>query len=158
MRKDIFIDNNIASRFSNPMDTEYKKLVTWLTKNDSDRPDYDNDSWLVISKKIEAEYNRSNQHPNSKTAIPMIIFKLQKEERINFISNRQIKDFKAEHFTKKIERNLMSNEEDREHLPVVLLSDRQMALTIDDNFSKDLKKFAGFNPIVESRPEKLNYE
>ena len=31
MKKDIFIDNNIACRFSNPMDPEMKKLISWLT-------------------------------------------------------------------------------------------------------------------------------
>lgn len=30
MKKDIFIDNNIASKFSNPLDPEYKKLIKWL--------------------------------------------------------------------------------------------------------------------------------
>lgn len=30
MRKDIFIDNNIACRFSNPMDPEMKKLIAWI--------------------------------------------------------------------------------------------------------------------------------
>jgi hypothetical protein len=158
MRKDIFIDTNIASRFSNPMDKEYKKLVQWLMKNDISAPNFEEDAWLVLSKKLENEYNRSNRYPNSLTAIPMIIFKLQREERINFISNSQIKDFKAAHFTKKVERNLLSNEEDREHIPVVLLSDRKMVLTFDENFTKDLRQFSGFEVIIESRPEKLNYE
>ncbi len=158
MRKDIFIDTNIASRFSNPMDKEYKKLVQWLMKNDISAPNFEEDAWLVLSKKLENEYNRSNQHPNSLTAIPMIIFKLQREERINFISNSQIKDFKGTHFTKKVERKLLSNEEDREHIPVVLLSDRKMVLTFDENFTKDLRQFSGFEVVIESRPEKLNYE
>ena len=30
MKKDIFIDNNIASKFSNPQDKEYIKLTQWL--------------------------------------------------------------------------------------------------------------------------------
>ena len=33
MKKDIFIDNNIACRFANPMDPEMKKLIDWLMKN-----------------------------------------------------------------------------------------------------------------------------
>jgi hypothetical protein len=158
MRKDIFIDTNIASRFSNPMDKEYKKLVQWLMKNDISAPNFEEDAWLVLSKKLEHEYNRSNQHPNSLTAIPMIIFKLQREERINFISNSQIKDFKASHFSKKVERKLLSNKEDREHIPVVLLSDRKFVLTIDDNFTKDLKDFSGFEVTISNRPEEIPYE
>ena len=30
--KDIFIDNNVASRFKNPADEEYKKLLNWITE------------------------------------------------------------------------------------------------------------------------------
>ena len=33
MKHDIFIDNNIASRFSRPADPEYKKLIEWLMNN-----------------------------------------------------------------------------------------------------------------------------
>jgi len=32
MKKDIFIDNNIAKNFTNPLDGEYKKLVQWLMR------------------------------------------------------------------------------------------------------------------------------
>ena len=35
MKKDIFIDNNIASKFSNPQDPEYIKLTQWLMYFDS---------------------------------------------------------------------------------------------------------------------------
>jgi hypothetical protein len=39
-----------------------------------------------------------------------------------------------------------------------LLSDRKFALTIDDNFTKDLKGFSGFDTTVSSRPEGIPYE
>ena len=35
--KDIFIDNNIAKNFGNPMDEEYQKLIRWLQKFDEDK-------------------------------------------------------------------------------------------------------------------------
>ena len=46
--KDIFIDNNIASRhFSNPIDDEYEKLINWLdTRSDVK----ENDAHLVVSR------------------------------------------------------------------------------------------------------------
>ena len=157
MKKDIFIDTNIAKNFNYPMDIEYKRLVKWLMKNDLEKPDLENDAWLVISKKLEVEYNRSNLHPKSSTAMPLIIFKLQREERLNYISNQQIKDFKDLHFTKKVESKLLSNKEDREHIPVVLLSDRRMVLSIDDNFLEDILKFPKFTVVAAKRPEKLNY-
>ena len=30
MLKDLFIDNNVAKNFANPLDPEYKKLIQWL--------------------------------------------------------------------------------------------------------------------------------
>lgn len=33
MKHDIFIDNNIASKFANPADPEYKELIRWLMDN-----------------------------------------------------------------------------------------------------------------------------
>ena len=155
MKKDIFIDNNIASRFGNPMDKEYKKLVEWLVKKHENEED---NAYLAVSPKLIAEYNRSNIHPKSQTAIPILVTKLQRDGRLNFISNQDIKTFKAAFFTKKVVKKLLSNEEDREHIPVVLLSDRKIALTIDENFSKDLMNFAGFEAIVSSRPEEINYD
>jgi hypothetical protein len=156
MKKDIFIDNNIASRFGNPMDEEYKKLVRWLLKNDEENKE--ECGFLAVSHKLIGEYNRSNIHPNSLTAIPILVTKLQREGRLTFIDNQAIKDFKKEFFTNKVEKKLLSNEEDREHIPLVLLSDRKFALTIDDNFTKDLKKFPGFEVTVSSRPEKIPFE
>ena len=44
--KDIFIDNNVASRFKNPADEEYKKLLNWITEK----------GHLVLSQKLLKEY------------------------------------------------------------------------------------------------------
>ncbi len=155
MKKDIFIDCNIASRFKNPMDPEYIKLIQWLMKCE---PVEENNAFLAVSNKLLVEYGRSNREVSLGTNIHVIISKLTKEGRLNFITNQQIKDFKKEHFKSKVLRKLLSNNEDREHIPVVLLSERKFALSIDDNFIKDLLNFPGFKVIVEKRPEKLPFD
>ena len=94
----------------------------------------------------------------SDTAIPTIIDKLIREGRLITVSNQQIKDFKSTHYSRRVARNLRSNKEDREHIPLVLLSDRKFALSYDDNFIYDLENFAGFTVRVEKRPEDLPYE
>jgi hypothetical protein len=94
----------------------------------------------------------------SDTAIPTIIDKLVREGRLITVSNQQIKDFKSTHYSRRVVRNLRSNKEDREHIPLVLLSDRKFALSYDDNFIYDLEHFAGFIVRVEKRPEDLPYE
>jgi hypothetical protein len=56
MKKDIFIDNNITSRyFSTPTDEEYKKLIDWLgTYNEDEK----NDAYLVVSPYLIMSYPR----------------------------------------------------------------------------------------------------
>lgn len=154
--KDIFIDNNIASRFANPMDKEYKKLLEWLLFYNENAPN--DNAFLAVSHKLIAEYNRSNFNANSPTSIPLIINILTQQGRLNHITNQAIKDFQKTYFTPKVKRKLQSNSEDREHIPVVLLSERKMALSIDNKFITDLSKFAGFEVTTAKRPEELDYK
>ena len=159
MKKDLFIDNNVANKFSNPQDIEYIRLTQWLLNFDAkDAANKDNYAHLVVSKKLLGEYYRSAISAKSDTSIPIIIDKLQKQGRLVCISNHEIRDFKVAYFTKTVERNLRCNNEDREHIPLVLLSDRKYALTLDDNFKYDLEHFAGFSVRVEKKPEDLPYE
>ncbi len=155
MRKDIFIDSNVASRFAHPIDEAYKKLVAWLMTYDEKQTS--ENAYLAVSLKLIHEYNRSNREVFANTAIPLIIAKLQRENRLHKIENQEIKDFQKKYFTKNILKKLQSNSEDRAHLPVVLLSDRKMALSIDDNFLKDLLIFKKFKVTVAKRPELLPY-
>jgi hypothetical protein len=158
MKKDIFIDNNIASKFSNPQDEEYKTLTRWLLKFDQeDSENKDNYAHLVVSNKLIGEYIRSNQDANSNTNIMAIINKLTKEDRLLRVSNDEIRQFKKSHYTKARIKKLRCNNEDREHIPVVLLSDRKYALSIDDNFLHDLLNFPGFAVRAAKRPEQLPY-
>jgi len=159
MKKDLFIDNNIAKNFSNPQDEEYIKLTKWLIKFDSsDIENKDNYAHLVVSQKLLVEYLRTSMGATSDTAIPIIIEKMQREGRLILISNQQIKDFKSTYYSNQVRRSLRSNKEDREHIPLILLSDRKFALSYDDNFIYDLEHFAGFTVRVEKRPEDLPYE
>jgi hypothetical protein len=159
MKHDIFIDNNIVSRFANPADLEYKELIRWLMEDqDIEEGQEDNRAYLVVSKKLLVEYYRSCRDSFGATSIHVIISKLTGQNRLVQISNQNIKDFKSKFFTKTIERKLRSNNDDREHIPLVLLSDRKYALTNDHNFKYDLEHFPGFTVIVRSRPEDLNYK
>ncbi|HLP47450.1 MAG TPA: hypothetical protein VK186_17850 [Candidatus Deferrimicrobium sp.] len=156
MKKDIFIDNNIAKNFCNPMDPEYKKLIAWLMKNNP--TDSSGNAYLVVSNKLLAEYNRSVSFSTSASSIPIIIDRLTREGRLIKVNNTAIKEFQRRCFSKKIQKNLRSNLEDQDHIPVVLLSDRKYALSLDEDFIYDLTHFPGFRARVEKRPEKLPYE
>lgn len=159
MKRDIFIDNNIASKFSNPADPEYKELIRWLMDNhEIEKGKEDDRAYLVVSQKLMVEYIRSCRDASGKTSIPMIINQLTRDGRLERISNQQIKDFKDQYFTKAVEKKLRSNNEDRDHIPAVLLSERKYALTYDDNLTYDLKTFSGFAVIVSKRPEDIPYK
>jgi hypothetical protein len=158
MKKDIFIDNNIASRFKNPADPEYIKLRDWLVLyREIKEGEEDTNAHLVVSNKLLNEYSRSNQNIKDGQNIIAIIGLLQKKGRLIFVKNQAIKDFQQEHFTKKIESKLSCNQEDRDHIPVVLLSDRKYALSIDDAFVNDLLNFPKFQALACKRPEEMPY-
>jgi hypothetical protein len=156
MNRDIFIDTNIAKNFSNPVDTEYKKLIAWLLKLDSERTE--KNAYIVVSQKLISEYSRSSTGAKSLTNIIVMISKMQKQGRRIFIENQKIKDFQNQYFTKTVLKNLKSNSEDREHIPVVFLSDRKYVLTLDENFTSDLLHFPKFTAKVENQPENLPYD
>ncbi len=156
MRKDIFIDNNITKNFANPLDPEYKKLIQWLmafNPNDAGK-----NAYLIISSKLIAEYMRTSGSASSLTNITVIISKMTKEGRLVKISNDELKDFKRKYFKKKVVRNFTCNKEDQDHIPVVLLSHRKYALSLDDKFINDLINFPGFTLLAAKRPENLPYE
>ncbi|OFX17555.1 MAG: hypothetical protein A2033_00265 [Bacteroidetes bacterium GWA2_31_9] len=155
MKKDIFIDNNIAKNFSSPVDNEYKKLIKWLTHYDDEKPQ--KNAHIVVSQKLINEYSRSSVNAKSLTNITVILSIMQKQGRRIFITNQKIKDFQNKHFTKSILKKLKSNIEDREHIPVVLLSERKYVLSLDENFTYDLHQFPKFIVRVEKRPENLPY-
>ena len=150
MLKDIFIDNNIAKNFGNPLDIEYKKLQNWLVDN--------RNAYLVVSNKLLAEYYRSVGQSYYQNSIPSIIDKLTREGRIIKISNEQIKEFKRQYFTKKTKKKFTCNVEDQEHIPVVLLSHRKYVLTLDQKFTFDLLNFPDFSVLVCAKPQDLPYD
>lgn len=156
MKKDIFIDNNISPKLANPPDAEYKTFIQWLIAFDKENPEQN--AYLVVSQKLLMEYMRSNQNASKGTNIVVIIGQLTKQGRLIKISNKQIKDFQKEHFTKKVIKKLRSNKEDHDHIPVVLLSDRKYALTLDEKFAYDLLHFPGFTATVAHSPEGLPYD
>jgi len=159
MRKDIFIDNNIAKNFSNPMDPEYKRLIQWLMAFNPDKSGEDeNAAYLVVSNKLIAEYQRTSGLAHSPTNITIIISKMTREGRLIKVTNEEIKEFKQKYFRKKVIKNLTCNREDRDHIPVVLVSERKYALSLDNNFIYDLTHFPGFVVLAVKRPESLPYD
>lgn len=148
--KDIFIDNNVASRFKNPADEEYKKLLNWITEK----------GHLVLSQKLLKEYISSNRG-NFGQSIITVIDRLTRENRIARIENTQLKTFFfPSHIEKKINK-LRMNIEDYDHLKAIILSNRKIGIVIDEKLRlsvNDYPNIDGIKPQAVSRPEQIDYE
>ena len=161
--KDILIDNNVAKNFATPIDPHYKDLIEWINEFDEDlikeEPDriYDY-AHLVVSQKLLVEYKKSSRDCAKLNAIPNIINRLTREGRLQKKTKEEIEEFKSNYFSKRVLKGLLSNQEDHCHIVSVLISNRKMCLTYDDNLSKDLNDFPGHQVTVEKRPENLNYK
>ena len=157
--KDIFIDTNIAKNFTNPSDNEYRKLIRWLKEYDEDDiENKDTYAHLVHSQKLMNEYIDSSREADSQTCIYALVNLMMTQGRIVPITNKDIKDFKRKHFTKKVEGDLRCNKKDRDHIPAIMLSHRKYVLAIDKNFLHDIINFPRFKVTAASRPSDLPYQ
>jgi len=161
--KDILIDNNVAKNFATPLDPNYKELINWIVKYDHSQIKANpktkkNYAHLVVNQKLLNEYLRTSRDCAKASSIPVIINKLTQQGRLIKMTKKQIENFKQGHFTKTIERKLLSNNEDHVHIVSTLLSERRMCLTYDDNLITDLNNFPKFRVDVAKRPEELGYQ
>ena len=155
MMKDIFIDDNIAKNFANPADPEYIKLIIWLLDYSANP---NQDAYLVVSVKLLEEYAGTVGLCKYAQNIGVIVDKLNSQGRLVKKNNKEIRDFRDKHYTKRICNRLTCSTNDQNyHIPTVLLSNRRYALSIDNNFVNDLKSFPGFNVTVAKRPQHINY-
>ena len=155
MKKDIFIDDNIAKNFVNPVDPEYIKLMNWLNMF---KHNPSCDAYLVVSKKLLEEYNGTHATCKEAQNICVIVATLQIQGRLIIKNNKELREFRRKHYKKHICTHFTCSKPDREyHIPTVLLSNRRYALLIDKNFVNDLSRFPGFTVTVAKRPESINY-
>ncbi len=161
--KDIFIDNCVAKNFTAPIDQHYKDLIEWINEFDEDLVEKEPNkissfAHLVVSQKLLVEYLRPSRDCSKPNAIPSIVNRLTREGRLQKKSKAEIQEFMSDNFSKKVQKGLLSNQEDHCHIVCVLISNRKMCLTYDENLSKDLNEFPGYKVLVEKRPENLNYK
>ncbi|MCB9227162.1 MAG: hypothetical protein H6578_08365 [Chitinophagales bacterium] len=153
MRKDIFIDNNIAKNLTNPLSEEYRELKDWLIQ--FDEKNIDKCAVLVLSQKLIVEYISTSDF-SYKQNISVIIELMRNQKRTNEFKNIEIKSFQDKYYTKKLK--LRSNQKDQNHIPIVLMSDRKMAITLDKKFKYDLDNFPGFTTETAKKPSELDYK
>jgi hypothetical protein len=147
--KDIFIDVQIANRFSRPPNDEYKNLIRWLLECE--------DAYLVVSDKLKNKYWSGGQClSSSPTSICHIYDILESEHRLNIKSSKEIKLFQEKYYKDK-SINLKCNKEDKDHLPIIILSNRQYAIIEDNAFAKVVSQFPKFKGRVSVQPGTYDY-
>jgi hypothetical protein len=158
--KDIFVDAQIANLFAEPPNEHYVKFICWLTGKKEEN--YAGEGYLVLSNKLINEYIGGCRLSSKETSIGAIIDLLIKKNRYNKFSAKEIKDFQSKHFSKKLWNELKSKRSgscDPDHIAIVLLSSRKMALSQDENLIHDLLNFPKFKKkvVVGRSPEKVPY-
>lgn len=146
MRKDITIDCCCICKCVGQISDVYKELYDWLmTPN--------NDSKLMLSEKLHIEYIGSNNQLN------VFLNQLLQMNKIQpVVENKEIKDFRNKHFNKKIENKLRSNSKDWNHIALVMISTRRIALSEDNNLIYDINNFPKFFASADNCPSKLPYK
>lgn len=138
--KDIVIDANVMRLYSEPKDLSIKELFTWLFYEGK----------LALSQGILNEYNR---HGNQ--LLFGLIQHLIKSNRINSITNTQLKDFN-------LDKNYRytCNKEDRHHAKLVFLSHRKKMISFDGKLVNDINNFpkvSKIQPSAMNRPLVENF-
>lgn len=137
--KDIFIDADAATKLPNPKNAEYIELACWLYKFDP--ANKENCAHLVVSQKLVIDYFRGCGNSAKKNSIAAIYNQLDIEKRVIKKSASEIKKFKESCFDQNLWDKLRCKRKgsnDPDHIVTVCLSNRQIALTEDNDLLHDL--------------------
>lgn len=154
--KDIFIDADIANTFANTTEECKVDLINWLLNDDN--------AFLVVTNALRGEYLGGNENCDKEFSISHIYLVLMGMERINPISNQQIKDFQKKHFIWNEITCKRKGSHDPDHIAAILLSERKFAIVKDGKFHNDLlnfhpkKKIKGRAITVVNCPSKIDFK
>lgn len=141
---DIFVDADRSGHFCRPVDPAYRKLIGWLRS----------DGYLVVCPSLIREYHRAEQATTAPTALLMLVGHLQRHGRLKRFGKEALESFRIK---KHVAKRLRSNLEDRDHLKIVLLSDRKLGISGDVNFRHDVNNYPGYSAIVRRHPSEVPY-
>ena len=141
---DLFVDADRSGKFCRPVDPAYQDLIEWLLS----------DGYLVVCQSLIVEYHRAVQGSSLPTTLIVLLDKLKRQGRLRHFDKKTLDDFRIRTH---VERGLRSNREDRDHLKVVLLSDRRLGISGDVNFCHDANNYPGFTATVDRHPSQVPY-
>ena len=142
---DLFVDADRSKYFSRPVDPVYRKLIDWLRS----------DGHLVVCASLIREYHRAVRGSTSPTTLVALMNHLQIHGRLKGFGKRELERFRIKNH---VERKLRSQMKDRDHLKIVLLSDRKLGISGDGEFRHDVNNYPGYSPIVRRHPSEVPYD
>lgn len=141
---DLFVDADRSKYFSRPVDPRYRKLIEWLRS----------DGQLVVCASLIREYEGAVRGSTSPTTLVALVNHLQRDGRLKRFDRRALNAFRIR---KHVEKRLRSGMKDRDHLKIVLLSDRKLGVSGDGNFRRDVNNFPGYSAVVRRHPSEVPY-
>ena len=141
---DLFVDNDRSAHFSRPVDPAYKQLIRWLRS----------DGYLVVCQSLIREYHDAVRGSTAPTTLPTLVNHLLSCGRLKRFGKRELEGFRI---SKHVARKLQSGMKDRDHLKIILLSDRKLGISGDGKFRRDLNGYPGYSAIVRRHPSEVPY-
>lgn len=158
MKKDIFIDAQIANTFPKPPNKHIEELIKWLIKYDDNN--LQNNAYLIINPKLLLEYTGGNQGCSSPKSILSIMTVLKSKDRLINISTKDIKKIYSKH-RKQIDKIKITKIDKEFHIPTLLSEqcERKIALIGDKPFLNAILNFKGCKPPIQvvDCPSKTDY-
>ncbi|MGC4034900.1 MAG: hypothetical protein QM764_02990 [Chitinophagaceae bacterium] len=156
--KDLFIDANIANKFADPPDEDYKNLTDWLWNfNPNNLPD---NARLVVCQKLINDYFDGNRHCAKPSSIVVLYDKMLREGRIDKIKKDQIEQFQAKYFNWKSIRCKTAGSSDPCLIPLIFLSVRKLGLSEDIDLIYDIQNLPKWKnkATIKDHPSQLTYK
>lgn len=143
--KDIVLDSMIALSLCTPIKPGYNELAVWLR----------DEGVIRYCNYLLNEYSRCCATSPSTTSIIYLI-ELQNRKGISGkISNDQIK---ALRFSPKQLRGMKSHKKDHPILKTVLLSNRKVLISQEENLIYDLVNYPGVNCVCGTEIDQIDYK
>ena len=142
---DLFVDADRSGSFCRPVDPAYRKLIAWLRS----------DGQLVVCQSLIREYHDAVRGSTAPTTLVALLEHLQRHGRLKRFGKSALNAFRI---TKHIENRLQSEMKDRDHVKIVLLSDRKLGISGDVDFRRDVNNYPGYSAVVRQHPSEVQYE
>lgn len=86
--------------------------------------------------------------------LPVIVDQLTRTGRLKWYSKKDLKLFPIK---ERVVKRLLSNQGDHDYIKIVMMSDRKLALTGDNNLRRDINNFPGYQARAYGHPADVNY-